>query len=162
MWLWLEKEYLSFDYKFHIEDFAHFENETQFAPLAENLARRAADEVRRLSLFSSVHSAARHLAAKSPRGFWDTFHAGIACGLVGESVQAADFFGEVASTDDQRDWVQAAASLAREYSRALVDVRGFRVRIVDVIGRTRHLLRLPQVADISLAHEFTAAPGTVS
>jgi hypothetical protein len=151
MWLWLEKDYFSFDYGYRIQDFVRFEDETQFAPLAETLAQRAADEVGRLrSLFTSVRSAARHLTVKSPKNLWDNFHAGVACALAGDSDQAHRFFGEVASTDDQRDWAQAAASLAREYSLALKDLAGFRARIQAVIHRARGLLRLPEIADIAL------------
>jgi hypothetical protein len=147
MWLWVEKEYVSFDYGSRVEDFARFEDEAQFAPLAEGLARRAADEVGRLrTLFPSVHSAAEHLAAESPRGFWDTFHAGVASGLVGDPTRARGYFDEVAGTDDRQDWAQAAASLAREYSLAVGDLPGFRRRIEEVIRRARGLLRLPGLA----------------
>ncbi len=151
MWLWSEKDYFSFDYGSRVENFAPYKDEAQFAPIAENLAQRAAEEVARLrSRFISVQSAAEQLASKSPMGFWDNFHAGVACGLAGDTTQARRFFGEVAGTDDQRDWAQAAASLAREYSIALEDIPGFRVRIETVIRRARELLRLPKVADIVL------------
>lgn len=151
MWLWFEKDYFSFDYGSRVENFAPYEDEAQFTPLAESLARRAAEEVARLRLlFTSVQTAARQLAAKSPMGFWDSFHAGLASGLAGESAQAHRFLGEVAGTDDQRDWAQSAASLAREYSLALEDLPGFRLRIGTVIRRARELLRLPEVADIML------------
>ncbi len=152
MWLWFEKEYLSFDYGSRVENFAPYQDEAQFAPLAENLARRAAEEVARLrSHFTSVRAAAQQLAARSPMGFWDSFNAAIACGLAGETAQARRFFGEVAGTDGQQDWAQAAASLAREYSLAIEDLSGFRRRIEEVIRRTRELLRLPEVANIVLA-----------
>jgi hypothetical protein len=151
MWLWFEKDHFSFDYGYRIENFVPFEDEARFAPHAENLARRAAEEVTRLrSFFPSVHPASRQLAAMSPMGFWDKFHAGVACGLAGDAARAGHFFGEVAGTDDQRDWAQATAALAREYSLALEDLHGFRRRIEAVIRRARDLLRLPAVADIVL------------
>jgi hypothetical protein len=151
MWLWCEKDYFSFDYNSRIENFAPYEDEAQFAPLAENLARRAAEEVARLrSLFPSVQAAAQQLAAKLPMGFWDNFHAGVACGLAGNTTQSRYFFSKVAGTDGQQDWVQAAASLARGYSLALEDLPGFRCRIEAVIRRARELLRLSGVADIVL------------
>jgi hypothetical protein len=151
MWLWVEKDYFSFDEGCRVEGFAHFEDETQFARQAEHLAQRAADEVRRYqALYPCMLSAARHLASKSPKGFWDFFHAGVACGLVGESAQAKQFLGQVAGTSEQTDWAQAAASLAREYSLALEDLPGFRRRIEDVIHRARNLLRLEAIGDIGL------------
>ena len=143
MWLWSEKGYFSFDDGHRVEEFVRFQDEAQFAPAAEHLARRAADEVQGYrTRYPSVLAAARYLAAKSPRSFWDSFHAGVACGLAGEADQAKRFLGEVTGTDDCRDWVQAAALLAREYSSAVEDVPGFRRRIEGVIGRARELLHL--------------------
>jgi hypothetical protein len=55
MWLWEEKDYFSYDYGQEIEGCIRFEDEAQFAPLADRLAQRAADEVCRLrALFRSV------------------------------------------------------------------------------------------------------------
>ncbi|WP_157469532.1 hypothetical protein [Gemmata sp. SH-PL17] len=157
MWLWCEKDYLSFDYKSspgydsQPNDFIAFENEEQFTPLAEKLALRAADEVRHYrSLFPSVHSAAQHLAAKSPMGFWDAFHAGVACGLAGDAVQANHFFAKVAETKEQRDWIQVAVALAQEHCRALEDLAGFRHRIEASIRRARSQLQFPEIDDIAL------------
>ena len=70
-------------------------------------------------------------------GFWDSFHAGVAGGLAGNTAQAHRFFGEIAGTDDQRDWAQAAAALAREYSLALEALPDFRLRIDAVIRRAQ-------------------------
>jgi hypothetical protein len=151
MWLWREKDYFSFDHGNRVGGFARFEDEAQFALLAENLARQAAGEVERLrSTFPSVRSAAQHLAAKEPKGFWESFHAGVACGLAGETAQAARFFKEVAGTMEEREWAQSAASLAREYSLAMEDLPGFRRRIGVTIRRARELLRLPEIAEIVL------------
>jgi len=83
-------------------------------------------------------------------GFWDGFHAGVACGLAEDTAQAARLFNEVAGTDDQRDWAQAAALLARKYSVALEDLPSFRRRIEAVIRHARSLLRLPELATIDL------------
>jgi hypothetical protein len=151
MWLWFEKDYFSFNYGYRVENFAVFEGEGQFAPLAEKLVRRAAEEVSRLrALFPSVHSVARRLAAESPTGFWDSFHAGVACGLAGDTVQGGRFLEQVAGTDDQQDWAQSVAALAREYSLTLADLPTFRRRIKDVIHRARDLLQLPKVTDVGL------------
>lgn len=151
MWLWEVDDFFAFHYGDCIEGFASFKNELQFMPLAENLARRAADEVERLRLlFPTVGAVAQQLAAKSPRRFWDTFHAGMSCGLAGEMAQAARFFDEVINTDDQREWAQAAVSRARAYSQMLVDVSEFRRYIEGVIRQSRAQLRLPEVIDITL------------
>jgi hypothetical protein len=153
MWLWYEKDYFSFDDGYRVEGFAPFEDEAQFSRVAEGLARRAAEEVRRYrSLYPSVHAAALHLAAKS-HGFWSTFHTAVACGLSHNKVDAMRFFEEVAGTDDDRDWAQAAACLAREYATELEDPAGFRHRIREVVLRTRRLLRLEEMADIRFSEE---------
>ena len=151
MWLWFEKNHFSFDEGYRVESFAPFEDEAQFASLAENLAERAADEITRLrSLFPSVEVAAHYLAAKSPKELWESFHAGVACGLSGYATLAKRFFSLVADTGDTRDWAQAVASLARDYSLAVEDVSGFRCRIEQVIRRTRPLFKLAEDGDLGL------------
>lgn len=81
MWLWCERDYFSFDDGHRVEGFTAFEDEAQFSPVAESLARRAAEEVKRYrSRYPSVHAAAHHLAARS-QGFRSNFHAAVACGL---------------------------------------------------------------------------------
>jgi hypothetical protein len=151
MWQWVEKDYLSFDHNSRVEGFARFEDEAQFAPLADGLAGRAADEVRRLrDLFPTVRAAAEVLATKSPRGFWDAFHAGVASGLAGDPGRARELFAEVSATPDQRDWVQEAVALTREYALAVGDTHGFRCRIEEVVRRARELLRFPDRADLVL------------
>src|SRR5262249_37205348 len=124
-----------------------FEDEAQFAPLAEGLARRAADEVRRLrTLFPSVPSAAEHLAARSPRGFWDTFHAGVASGLAGDPARGRGYFDEVACTDDWRDWPRPRRRSHGTTPGGVGDLPAFRHRIEGVLRRARGLLRLPEIA----------------
>jgi hypothetical protein len=150
-WLWFEKKYLSFDYGYRLGGFVSFEDEAQFARVAENLAESAANEIRRLrSLFDTVSSAAKHLAARPERTFWNDFHAGVACGLAGETRLARRAFRKVTSDDDDSDWVKAAVALAQSYSLAVEDLASFRSKIQTVIHRARVLLRLPEVANIVL------------
>ena len=149
MWLWQEKDYFSFDDGCRVAGFSAFIDEAQFAPIADNLSRRAAEEVGRYRLrYPSIDDTAQLLAARSPMGFWDTFHAAMACGLSGNVVAARRFFEEVAATDDPRNWAQVAAALAREYSQELSDLAGFRDRIKEVIFRERCLLKLGDLTDI--------------
>jgi hypothetical protein len=149
MWLWLEKDYYSFDDGCRVEDFARFEDESRFSQIAKTLAFRAAEEVRRFrSAYPSIHAVAGSLAAKSPVTFWNSFHAGVACGLSGNLTDARRLFEEVAATDDREEWAQAAVSLARDYSASLSDLSAFRQRIKEVVARTRGLLRLGEVDQI--------------
>lgn len=153
MWLWYEKDFFSFDDGYRVEGFTPFQDEAQFSHFAEGLAKRAAEEVQRYrSRYPSVHAAAQHLAVNS-HGFWSSFHAGVACGLSGQPAAARRFFEAVASTDDDSEWVQAAASLAREYCGDLEDPARFQHRIKEVVLRTRRLLRLEERADISFCEE---------
>lgn len=149
MWLWNEKENFSFDDGCRVGEFAPFETEAQFAPLAENLALQAAGEIRRYRLlYPSVGSAAERLAGMTPKGFWTTFDAAVACGLAGRSSEAKRLFEEVVRTDERQDWALAAVSLAREYMSAVDDLPGFRSRIEDVVRRTRRLQRLDEIVDV--------------
>jgi hypothetical protein len=153
MWLWYEKDYFSFDDGHRVEDFAPFEDEAQFFPIAEGLARRAAQEVMRYrALYPSVHAAAQHLAAKHPKSFWGLPR----CGGMWSFWQCGrcrGFFAEIAGTDDRRDWAQAAASLADAYASTLEDLITFRRRFKEVVSRARRLLRLEELADIKLGEE---------
>jgi hypothetical protein len=148
MWLWREQDYESFDYTYPDSSVRHgtftrFESESQFTPLAKDLARQAAGEVEHYrSLFPSVHSVARHLAQKSPKQIWDNYHAGIACALAGNVIDACRFFEEVASNDHPVEWAQSLAAIAREYISAVGDLPAFRSRIKEVVLRTRELLKL--------------------
>lgn len=149
MWLWNEKEYYSFDDGCRGGRFVPFETESQFAPLAENLALQAAGEVCRYRLlYPSVGAAAERLAGMTPKGLWTTFHAAVACGLAGRSADAKRLFEEVMRTDERQDWAQIVVASAREYTSVVDDVPGFRNRIEDVVRRTRRLQRLDEIADV--------------
>jgi hypothetical protein len=149
-WLWKEQDYISFDYGSRVEGFSQFIDEAQFGPIASRLAERAADEVNRFrNLFPTVHAVARHLAEQSPKGFWDEFNAGVACGLSGDAVGARPFLNAVAGTNYGQDWAKAAAAVARNYCEELCNPQKFQRAIKDVVRRTRQLLRLPEIADIT-------------
>jgi len=151
MWLWYEKEYFSFDYGSRVENFVQYKGDEQFAPLADNLVCRAAEAVARLrSRFPSVKAAAQQLATTTPMGFWDLFHAGVACGLAGETTKARQFFAEVGRSDHQQDWAQAITSLARAYSVLIDDLPRFRTKVEQVVRRARERLRLPSLAKLLL------------
>ncbi len=120
MWLWFEKDYFSFDCGYRVENLALYQDEAQFAPLAENFARGAADEVARLrSIFPSVQAAARQLAAKPQKGFWDNFHAGVACGLAGKTAQAR----AASSVKSQPPMTSKIGQSLRECSPASIRLR---------------------------------------
>ena len=149
-WLWYEKDYISFDEGYRVEGFSQFVDEAQFGPIASDLVKRAAEEVNRFRvLFPTVHAVARQLEQKSPKGFWDEFNAGMACALSGDAVSARSFLNVVAGTNDSRDWAKAAAAVARKHCEELGNVQEFQRAIKDVVRRTRQLLRLPEIVEIT-------------
>lgn len=154
MWLWHEKPYESFDYTYpnnscRIGDFARFESEQQFTPLAKELAQKAAEEVIRYrSLFPSIHAVARHLTQKTPKQIWDTYHAGIACALAGNSLEARGLFEEVATNSIQFEYGRLLAAIAREYSVDAPNTAGFRDRIKEVVLRMRDQLKMEKCSTI--------------
>ena len=149
MWLWSEKTYFSFDDGGRVEAFHSFQDETQFLPLAESLAKRAVDEVQRIrSHFRTVDAVARHLVAKTPKGFWHQFHTAVACGLSGYKPDAERYFGEVMGTSATQDWEREAVSLAREYNTLKEDVSAFRQRITEIVLGARDALKLAKISEV--------------
>ena len=126
MWLWQEKDYLSFDVGHRVENFAPFENPDQFRILSEKLAARAAREVEQYrSLFKTVLDVADYYMKKMPSEFWPSFHAAVACGAVGRRSAARQFFAHVFESNDDRDWVKHAQTEAAALSSVLDDTEHF-------------------------------------
>jgi len=149
-WLWHEKDYISFDEGYRVDGFSQFVDEAQFSAIASDLVKRAAEEVNRFRvLFPNVHAVARHLAQKSSKGIWDEFNVGIASALSGDMATARSFLNAVAATNDSRDWAKAAAAVAGKYCEELGNAQEFQRAIKDVVRRTRQLLRLPELVEIT-------------
>jgi hypothetical protein len=150
MWLWYEKDFWSFDEGYRVEEFVEFKSEDQFAPLADRLAKRAAEEVLRYrSMFASVRDVAAVLSARQPScGSWPCFHAGVACGLVGQAGLAKVFLSRVTAGKHAPDWEQALAELAARYVAMLDDITAFRECMTGVVKRTRVLLKLDDTREI--------------
>jgi hypothetical protein len=150
MWLWRVKDYYSFDEGFRVRPFSSFRDEEEFELTAEQLAKKAAQEVNHYrSLFPNVGAVSSYYLSHRPDGFWENFNAAVACALAGRPEDAQRFFNHVTeSSDDDRDWVLAAQSDAKHLSAAASHTERFRQAIAERVRRTRELHTLPPVSRV--------------
>lgn len=140
-WLWIEKDYLSFDYGGRVEPFIEYTTDIQFQPEAARLAQAAACKARELSqTFNSIEATATVLAAKESQlhgdaqGSWSAYHAGIAMGLAGRTEDAGSL---LRSVRDER--VRSAVARVEQF---LSDPREFRREVDNLIATHRKTLGL--------------------
>jgi hypothetical protein len=110
-WLWNPKDYLTLDWGNRVDipgepSFIPFEDEEQFAPLAQKLALVAAEQVRHYrDLFPTVEAAAANFhPANDLQRALDT---GVALALVGETARARRVFAEYIDwfeSDQELEW----------------------------------------------------------
>ena len=145
MWLWKEKDYMSFDEGNRVEPFTRFQEESQFEIEAARLTRRAADEVQRYRLlFPTVRSVCEFYLQRPPTnaGNWTTFHAGVACAMAGKPVEARrffeaflDFHGELSA------WLVRQLADAQQLNTLAADTDSFRrliaSRVIRATGVTK-------------------------
>jgi hypothetical protein len=161
-WLWNVKDWLSFDCGYRVdapgkgEIFFEYDSDEQFAPLARELAKVAAERVTHYrQLFPTLDAAATTLKGARADNLERSVDAGVALGLVGEANAAAAMFdryiswfesGEEAEwrSDDDEPVYERALTL-----RALApDTSAFRDQIRADVRETRTLLKLD--ADVEL------------
>ena len=140
-WLWIEQDYLSFDYCGRVESFSKYTSDMHFQPEASRLAQTAAKEAHELGqTFDSIEAAAMVLCAKErdlpqqARGGWSAYHAGMALGLSGRLCDAATLFHSV--RDDRVQPVVARVE------KLLADPVEFRREVGDLIDAHRRALGL--------------------
>jgi hypothetical protein len=148
MWLWIEKDFISFDQGHRVEQFSGFQDDSQFESVATGLAQRAAEEVQRYrQLFTSVSTVGDFYLgqpAANP-GDWQNSHAAVACAIAGNATQSIQFFDRfLDSTWDERpEWRIAAEADAVKLKALAVDTSAFRQRIAKRVLRSRELQKLP-------------------
>jgi hypothetical protein len=149
MWLWVVKDYISFDEGHRVESFVEFRNENQFESAAIQLAKRAAKEVARYrALFPNIAKACEHYLQQDLAPGWPCYHAAIACALANKVDVARSLLERFADPKDNNDFVTAA----RDEARGLVPLVGtvrFRELIAEKVRRTRNIQKLPAVASVS-------------
>ena len=151
-WLWMVKDYFSYDTGGCIVPFTPFQSEEQFRPVVEEMAAAAAEEVIRCrEAFSTPLSLANYYTAIKPEGMWPNFHSAIACALVGEITQAQYFLTQVVESTNDFEWARNARLDAAQLKTLLSDPRAFREAIVTRINQARLLRRLPEREEIRLS-----------
>ena len=152
MWLWAELQYLVYDVGGRVDGFGHgfesYSSEEQFRDVAERLAQSAASEVLRFRhMFSDPIACADYydqLDAPAPADYLD---AGIASGLSGRASAAHAWLRRVLAIDDDRPFVVAEKSRARELATIVDDPAAFKPAVRSYIERSRELLGLPLLSD---------------
>ena len=149
-WLWCAKPHFSFDLGDREETFHRFTSPAEWEPIADRLAGRASELAQHYrSQFRSVADLAAHYERQPPATFWNQYHAAIAYGLTGRIPQARHLFRTAigAATPTSPQWLKDAAEQCATLDAKLADRGEFRGLIHTEIHRTRHLMKLPPVAE---------------
>ena len=142
-WLWYEKDYLSFDDGYRVEQFTPFESEEQFADAMMVLAARAGDEVSTLrTRFASLADVAAHLKAKDFSSIWDNYHAAVAAVLTGDLAHAVQRFAAIGADDHPVAWAVELRRRAADLERLSGDPACFLEAVSGIVERTRIRLKL--------------------
>jgi hypothetical protein len=145
-WLWIEKDYLSFDYGYRVPGlYFKFENCEQFAPAAESLAVRASEEGAVIAhKFLSLEAIADTLASEAVSD-WQYYHAALACGLAGRTKDAAQLFDKLLARNATEAWQRQLHERATKMSGLLGDSAKFKLEVERMVSRCRMLLKLPPI-----------------
>lgn len=153
-WLWADKNFWAFDYGGRVANlFFEFQNEEQFAPHAELLAARAADESRRLQVeFSSLPAIARKLTGEANQSMaignpsmWDLYYAAVASALVDHEQDAQRFFDELLQVSVNADWQKRLREQSVSLTSHLRSRKHFIQQVQEIVDRTRSQLKLPRL-----------------
>jgi hypothetical protein len=149
MWLWLAKDYISFDEGYRVESFVDFRGEEQFERAAAQFADRAAQEVNRYrKLFPNIAKVCEYFLGQELANGWPCYHAAIACALANKLDVARAFFKRFAEPKDNNEFVANAQDDSKLLA-SLVGTHQFRELIADRVRQTREIQKLPAVAPIS-------------
>jgi hypothetical protein len=143
-WLTYAKDYLSFDLGYRQRELAVFETTEQFTEAMRDYAIDAADRVVELRrTISSPAAALERLMAERRPGTadWNTYHAGVFAGVVGDLALARRLLGEVLGETATNDWQKERASRAEALAK--LDAGPFRDEVVRTVASARALLKLP-------------------
>ena len=160
MWLWVVKDYISFDEGYRVEGFHDFQDEQQFGTEAMCLAARAAQEVTRYrALFPTVRDVADYYQRHSPEVGWPSYHAAIACALSHRVDEARRLFHRFTyPADTLNEFVAAAQAEAEQLSELAGDAGQFERVISEKVQRSRQLQRLPTIPEFNFGTAARPAP----
>jgi hypothetical protein len=146
MWLWPEKNYISFDVGGRENEFIEYTDEMQFKPVAEIFASTAFEKAMKYrDKFSTVALAADYLSQRPDSGR-PQYNAGVACGLAGYSGRANDLFQAVCALEADTDWMRELHRDCQELISLLKSPSEFMKRIEKNINSTRANLKLEPIA----------------
>jgi hypothetical protein len=130
-----------------------YESDAQFAPLAAELADRAATELHAWREgFPTLRAWAAYLdGAAEDGGLWREYDAAVAAGLTGDAARARHWFdrvfdhpvGQALYPDPDQDDVVHAQRLATGLTAVLDDPDAFRAAVGERVTATRARLELP-------------------
>ena len=144
MWLWHSKNHWSFDCGSRIEGFTSFRNASQFAPVAEKLATRAAEEVSVLrSKFVSLSEVARRIAPDDRARGWPVYHAAVAAGLAGDVPASNQLFRRLIEEPTTSEWQVKLRSDSAALANLLHNAERFRGALLAIVQESRALHGLP-------------------
>ena len=152
MWLWAELQQLAYNVGGRVDGFGHgfefYSSEKQFRDVADSLAQTAAGEVLRFRhLFADPAACADYYDQLDEPAPADYLNAGIASGLSGRSSEARAWLRRVLAIDDDRPFVVAEKSRARQLATVVDDPAACKTAIRSSIERTRNLVGLPALTD---------------
>jgi hypothetical protein len=134
-----------------------YESDAQFAPLAADLADRAATELHAWREgFPTLRAWAAYLdGAAEDGGLWREYDAAVAAGLIGDDARARHWFERVFDhpvrpelyPDPDQDDVVGVQRLAGALAATLDDPAAFRAAVGERVAATRARLDLPPLRD---------------
>lgn len=148
-WLWGETGSISFDFGGRLAEFEQYQSDAQFVPAATRLAEMAGREVQHLSeTFTSLEGTASVLLqnVRNPSatgtGYpgWREYHAGVALGLVGRSIDASEMFAAILDRPAPSGSIVHPA--AERMSRLVPKPDDLKREVSSLIARQREALRL--------------------
>jgi hypothetical protein len=147
MWLWREVEDYSFDVGYRVGDFKTFRNKAQFEREAMQMAQRAAGQVEKYrALFASVETAAEYLARHCDGGdLWGRYHAGVACGLAGQAIEASRWLDEFLRHARHAGWSESLLRRVVQLRALAENTEGLRLAVEQLVAASRRSLRLSPV-----------------
>ena len=144
-WLWYPKPYFTFDAGYRVADFVTFVDEVQFAPEADRLAARAAEEVRVLrERFHSLPAIAHHLETTPPHHntAWAVYHVAVAAGLAGDVLKAHNLFDRLLKELADRNRPEQQRAVAERLVSCVSDTAAYRRAVLALVEECRALQRL--------------------
>ena len=139
-WLWSAKPYWSLDYGSRFEGFSRFIDEHQFAAVADRLATRAAEEVRKLrERFASIADIARQIAPEAHAQGWSVYHAAVAAGLAGDIASSQKLFRRLIDEPAGVDWHLELQDDSIGLAQKLHEPTKFRAAVLAIVEESRAL-----------------------